>query len=168
MLEDIIPKITDISSIKGISTLLALPMLCIAYFLQTGATISWDGSVWFGLGDNLSLSTELYRLILIFLIKSIWVSFWGTVIYGALTYIDVYVDFPLIELTSVLMISFSLLGIFCSAKFEQLKLIDSFWFYGFVVWGVFLQTMKEQLEAERQKFRSAFAERRRSTGNGNA
>lgn len=166
MLDAVTPKITDISSIKGISTLLALPMLCIAYFLQTGATISWDDTVWLGLGENLPVQTELNRLILLFLLKSIWISFFGLITYGLLTQLYINVEFPFIELASVLMIAIALFGIFCSAKFTQLKLIDSFWFYGFIVWGVFLQTMKEQLDAERRKIEAAIEERRRSKQHG--
>jgi ABC-type transport system involved in multi-copper enzyme maturation permease subunit len=148
------PKIADISSIKGISTLLALPMLCVAYFLQTGATITWDDTVWFGLGKDLPVLAELSRLILLFLIKSIWISFWGMIAYGVLTQIYIHITFPFIELASVLMIAVALFGIFCSAQFSQLKLIDPFWFYGFIVWGVFFQSMKEQLDTERQKISS--------------
>ncbi|HLA35333.1 MAG TPA: hypothetical protein VJ001_10770 [Rhodocyclaceae bacterium] len=165
MLDAVTPKITDISNIKGISTLLALPTLCIAYFLQTDATISWDGTVWFGLGENLLPETELRRLILIFLLKSIWISFFGLVAYGLLTYLYINITFPFVELASVLMIAFALFGIFCSAQFVQLKLIDPFWFYGLIVWGVFLQTMKEQLDAERRRIEEAIKERRRSTEN---
>lgn len=165
MLDVITPKITDISSIKGISTLLALPMLCIAYFLQTGATISWDGTVWFGLGENLPPQTELNRLVLLFILKSVWISFFGLIAYGLLTQLYINVEFPFIELTSVLMIAFALFGIFCTSQFTQLKLIDSFWFYGLIVWGVFLQTMKEQLDAERRKIEAAIEERRKAKQN---
>jgi hypothetical protein len=165
MLDAITPKITDISSIKGISALLALPMLCIAYFLQTGAMVSWDDSVWFGLGENLPPETELHRLILLFLLKSVWISFLGLIAYGLLTQLYINVAFPLIELSSVLMIAVALFGIFCSARFTQLKLIDPFWFYSLIVWGVFLQTMKEQLDAERRKIEEAIEERKKSKQN---
>lgn len=154
MLDAVTPKITDISNIKGISTLLALPMLCIAYFLQTGATISWDNSIWFGLGENLSPQTELNRLILIFIFKSTWISLWGLLAYGLLTQLYLHIKLPFIELTAVLMIAIALFGLFCSAKFTQLQLIDPFWFYGLIVWGIFLQAMKEQLDVERRRLES--------------
>jgi hypothetical protein len=162
MLDAVAPKIADISSIKGISTLLALPMLCIAYFLQTGATIGWDGTVWFGLGENLPVEAELRRLIAIFILKSIWISAFGLFAYGTVSHIYINVDFPVIQLASMLMIAFSLFGIFCSDKFGQLKLIDPFWFYGLIVWGVFLQTMKEQLDAQRRRIEEAIDEHRKS------
>lgn len=152
MLEAVVPKITDVSSIKGISALLALPMLCVAYFLQTGVTISWDNSVWFGLGNGLSPEQELRRLITIFVLKSIWVSFFGMIGYALLAQLQVHVDFPVLQLTSVLLIAFALLGIFFSELFIQLKLISAFWFYALIVWGIFLSSMKEQLDEERRRF----------------
>ncbi|WP_143219484.1 hypothetical protein [Achromobacter xylosoxidans] len=151
MVEVVAPKIADISSIKGVSALLALPMLCVAYFLQTGAAISWDDSIWFGLGEGLPPEVELRRLIVIFVLKSVWASFFGVVGYAVLTMVHIQVDFPVIQLTSVVLIAFALFGIFCSELFDQLKLIAPFWFYGLVVWGVFLSSMKEQLNAERRK-----------------
>ena len=63
------------------------------------------------------------------------------------------------------MIAVALFGILCSAQFTQLKLIDPFWFYSLIVWGVFLQTMKEQLDAERRKIEEAIEERKKSKQN---
>lgn len=159
MIEAVAPKITDISSIKGISALLALPMLCIAYFLQSGASITWDGSVWLSLGVGLPTQTQLYRLILIFLLKSMWISFFGALIYGVISYVYINVDFPVIQLSSAMMIAFALFGMFCSKQFTQLNLIDQFWFCSLIVWGVFLQTMKEQLDVEREKLVALVRER---------
>lgn len=141
--------------------MLALPVLCVAYFLQTGATIAWDGSIWFGLGENLPPETELRRLILIFVLKSVWVSFFGVFGYGLLSYVQINFDFPVVQLASVVILALALFGIFCSNLFVQLKLIDPFWFYGLIVWGVFLSTMKEQLDAERKKIEADIENRRK-------
>ena len=151
MLDGTIPKIADIASIKGISTILALPMLCVAYFLQTGDSITLGEFVWPNPDEMLSTQITLVQLIIVFVLRSIWVSFIGVIIYGGLTQIYIRVNFPLVQLVSVLMIAFSLFGIFCSPQFPQLKSINPFWFYGFAVWGIFLQAMKEQLDEQRQK-----------------
>lgn len=161
MLEAVLPKITHASSIKGISTLLALPMLCVAYFLQSGPAIGWNNEIWFGLGQNLSIDVELRRLITIFLLKSIWISFFGMIGYGLLSYIHINVEFPAIQLASVLLIAFSIFGIFCSNRFIQLKLIDPFWFYGLLTWGLFLSSMKEQLDTERRKIEARIEKQRK-------
>ncbi len=162
MLETVVPKITDVSSIKGISALLALPMLCVAYFIQTGVTIAWDDSVWFDLGNGLPPEQELRRLITIFVLKSIWVSFFGVIGYAVLAHVQVRVNFSVLQLTSVLFIAFALLGIFCSEVFTQLKLITAFWFYALIIWGVFLSSMKEQLDEERRRNEEAVRSRRQS------
>lgn len=162
MLEALTPKITDISSIKGISTLLALPMLCIAYFLQTGSNISFGNFMVLDLDQGLSEHIQLKQLIFIFVLKSIWISSFGLLAYGLLSYIYVNFTYPVIELTSVLMIAFALFGIFCSSQFIQLKLIEPFWFYGFIVWGVFLQAMKEQLDAARIRIEQNFEDNKKN------
>jgi hypothetical protein len=146
MLEAVMPKIIDIQTLKGVSALLALPMLCVAYFLQTGPQICLGESHCFGLNANLTVVQELGRLILIFVLKSIAASFVGFVAYVLVAAAHLHIRFPLVQLTSIVMIAFSILGIFSSGKFPQLKLIDPFWFYGLLVWGLFLQSMKDQLD----------------------
>lgn len=143
---DAIPKITDISSIKGISTLLALPLICVAYILQTGANIGWDGNIWFGVPADLPDTTQLNRLILIFVLKSLWASFFAVTAYGLIAYAHHMVNFPFLHVTSVILIGFALFGIYAGETFPQIKQINPFWFYSFIVWGIFLQTMREQLD----------------------
>lgn len=145
---DAIPKITDIASIKGLSSLLALPLLCVAYILQTGANISWDGNIWFGAAADLPENIQLNRLILIFVLKSLWVSLFAVMAYGFVAYAHSQVNFPFLQVTSIVLIGFALFGIFAAETFPQIKAINSFWFYSFVVWGVFLQTIAEQLDGK--------------------
>lgn len=146
---DAIPKITDISSIKGISSLLALPLLCVAYILQTGANISWDGDVWFEVGSGLPADVQLNRLILIFVLKSLWISFIASMAYGLVAYAYLSVDFPFLQVISIVLIGLALFGLFAAEAFPPIKIVNAFWFYAFVVWGVFLQTMREQLDRHR-------------------
>lgn len=145
---DVIPKITDISSIKGISSLLALPLLCVAYILQTGANISWDGNIWFGVAADLPEDIQLNRLILIFVLKSLWVSFFAALVYSIVAFAHSEIDFPFLQVTSVVLIGFALFGLFAAETFLQIKAVNSFWFYSFIVWGLFLQTMREQLDGK--------------------
>lgn len=143
---DVVPKITDISNIKGISTLLALPLICVAYILQTDASIGWDGSVWFGVGSETYTDTiQLNRLIIIFVLKSLWIAFWSMGLYSLAAHFHYELDYPFLQIISVVLIAFALFGMFAIEKYPQLKDINQFWFYSFIVWGVFLQTMVEQL-----------------------
>lgn len=144
---DVIPKITDIASIKGISSLLALPMLCVAYILQTDATIGFDNFIWFGLNPDLASEVQLNRLILIFLLKSLWISGIAAICYSLVAVLHFEIKFPFLQVTSIVLLAFALFGLFASDKYLQLKQINQFWCYSFIVWGVFLQTMQEQLNA---------------------
>lgn len=143
---DVVPKITDISNIKGISSLLALPLLCVAYILQTDATISWDGNIWFGLNPDLPTNIQLNRLILIFVLKSLWISGIAAMAYGAVALMHYEIHFPFLQVVSIILLAFALFGIFASEKHVQLKQINQFWFYCCIAWGIFLQSMREQLD----------------------
>ncbi len=145
-MSELIPKIADIATLKGISMLLALPMLCVAYTFQTGLEIAWDGSVWLSIEADDNDRLQNSKLFFIFICKSIWVSFFAAMAYGLISYLHFEWDFPFLFIASVILISIALLGIFGQEKVEQLKNIEKFWFYAFIVWGVFLQTMKEELD----------------------
>ena len=144
---DIIPKITDVSSLKAISAILALPLLCVAYIFQTGAEIGWDGSIWFGVNEDLTQQAQLNRLLLIFVFKSVWVSLFAVIGYGFLAYGQASINFPLLQLISIVLLAFGLLGVFGAEQFPQLKLISPFWFYSCFVWGMFLHAMREQIDS---------------------
>ena len=141
-----IPKIADISTIKGISGLLALPLLCVAYILQTDATIGWDGSVWFSINSDMPANIQLNRLVIIFGLKSLWVSGIAAIILVLVRALHYEINFPFLLVTSIILLAFALFGIFASAKFPQLTSINQFWFYCCIAWGVFLQSVQEQLD----------------------
>lgn len=145
-MSELIPKIADIATLKGISMLLALPMLCVAYTFQTGLEISFDDSIWLAIepGDNERLQN--FKLFFIFICKSLWVSFFAGMAYSLVSYLHHMWDFPFLYVTSVVLISIAILGIFGQEKIEQLKSVEDFWFYSFIVWGIFLQTMREDLD----------------------
>ena len=56
------------------------------------------------------------------------------------------INFPFLQVVSIILIAFALFGIFASEKYVQLKQINQFWFYCCIAWGVFLQSMREQLD----------------------
>jgi hypothetical protein len=142
----IVPKITDVNSLKTVSTLLTLPMLCVAYFLQSGAQIGWDGNTWFNIPVDLPSSIQVHRLLLIFFLKSVWISFLGMFAYGALGAIHIYVKQPILPMLAVVMLAFGILGIFARDAFPLLNLIGPFWFYASIVWALFLNSMTAQMD----------------------
>jgi len=145
-MSELVPKIADIATLKGISMLLALPMLCVAYTFQTGLEIAWDGSVWLALSSDDGQALQTFKLFFIFICKSLWVSFFAAMAYGAISLLHYVWPFPFLYVTSVVLIAVALFGIFGAQKFEPLQEVEKFWFYSFIVWGVFLQTMREQLD----------------------
>lgn len=145
-MSELVPKIADIATLKGISMLLALPMLCVAYTFQTGLEIGWDGSVWLALNPDDGQALQTFKLFFIFVCKSLWVSFFAALAYGAVSFLHYVWSFPFLYVTSVVLIAVALFGIFGAQKFEPLQEVEKFWFYSFIVWGVFLQAMREQLD----------------------
>jgi magnesium-transporting ATPase (P-type) len=145
-MSELVPKIADIATLKGISMLLALPMLCVAYTFQTGLEISLDGSVWLAIEPDDNENLQNFKLFFIFVCKSLWISFFAAMAYGLVSYFHYGWKFPFLYVASVVLIAIALLGIFGQEKIDQLKEIEKFWFYSFIVWGVFLQTMREELD----------------------
>lgn len=145
-MSELVPKIADISTLKGISMLLALPMICVAYTFQTGLEIFIDNEIWLGVNPEDSDAWRNFKVFIIFILKSLWISFFAAIFYGVLTVLHEHVDFPVIYVSSVILIAIALLGIFGQEKIPELKAIDRFWFYAFIVWGVYLQTIIEKFE----------------------
>jgi len=145
-MSELVPKIADISTLKGISMLLALPMLCVAYTFQTGLEINVDGSIWLGLEADDGEKFKVFKIFMIFILKSLWISFFAGIFYTAITFVHFYFEFPFLYIVSVILIAIALLGIFGTDKIPEIKNIDKFWYYSLIVWGVFLQTLREKLD----------------------
>jgi len=149
---ELMPKIADISSIKGISKLLSLPMVCVAYILQTGTEIHIDNWEIISVSPNLPEQIQLNRLILIFILKSIFISAITIMGYELVKFIHIQSQKPILEVISMLCIAFALLGIFGLEHFPQIGLINPFWFYSFIVWGIYIQTTVDFFEQIDRRF----------------
>lgn len=145
-MSELVPKISDIATLKGISMLLALPMLCVAYTLQTGLEIAWGSTELLALKSDDGQTLQTFKLFFIFICKSLWVSFFAALAYGLVSWLHYEWSFPFLYVTSVVLIAVALFGIFGVQQFEPLQEVEKFWFYSFIVWGVFLQSMREQLD----------------------
>lgn len=143
---DITPKITDAKSLQDLAKIFALPMVSVAYIFQTGAIISWDGNVWFGMSPELPPEIQFNRLILIFILKAIWSGAIAAFAYAVLGSIHVATDHWLLPIIAAVFFAIALFGLFGVSRFPQLKPIDSFWFYASMVWGFFFLAMTEQLK----------------------
>lgn len=152
---ELMPKIADISSIKGISKLLSLPMVCVAYMLQSGAVISFDDIILFSIPSDISEFAQLNRLIVIFILKSLFISTVVLVLYEVLKEIHVKTNKPVLHVISMLFIAFAILGIFGLEHFPQISAINPFWFYSFIVWGIYIQTTVDKFDLIDERFRNA-------------
>ncbi|WP_368222759.1 hypothetical protein [Aeromonas sp. s4] len=150
---ELMPKIADISSIKGISKLLSLPMVCVAYMLQSGAVISLDSFVILSIPSDISAFAQLNRLILIFILKSLFISTATLIIYEMLKAIHIFTNKPILHVISMLFIAFAILGIFGLEHFPQISAINPFWFYSFIVWGIYIQTTVDKFDLIDEEFR---------------
>lgn len=74
---DFVPKLTDVSSLKAASSLLALPLLCVVYVLQDGPQIAIDGTVLLGIPSGIDQIHQVRWLLAIFVLKALWAAFWG-------------------------------------------------------------------------------------------
>lgn len=145
-MSELVPKIADIATLKGISMLLALPMLCVAYTFQTGLEINIDGSIWFALETDDGEKLKIFKIITIFILKSLWISFFAGIFYKFVIWLHSRLDFPLLYIVSMLLIALALLGIFGEDKIPETKNINMFWYYSLIVWGIFLTTLREKLD----------------------
>ncbi|GAA3720421.1 hypothetical protein GCM10022421_30890 [Oceanisphaera sediminis] len=144
---DIVPKITDIKNLQDLGKVFSLPMLAVAYILQTGVNISWDGSVWFGIPSELEEYAKFNRFVLIVILKTIWISGIGATFYAMLAGLHIYSRELLLPIAAIIMFVFGLLGLFSFEEAEQMKSVNNFWFYACFVWGFFLLSMKEQIDS---------------------
>ena len=125
---------------------LALPMLCVAYVMQDGAQIGWDGNIWLKIPVDKPPNIQLNWLLLIFLLKSLWAAGIGVLLYALLALIHHGVDFAVLQTISVLLLALGIFGIFGKSQFPQLQLMSPYWFYCSLVWALFLSAMAEQFD----------------------
>jgi hypothetical protein len=55
---------------------------------------------------------------------------------------------PVLRFLSHLLLAFGILGIFGGERFNELKNINSFWYYAAIVWGFFCVTLSKEGEDE--------------------
>ncbi len=144
MNNNIIPKISDIKSLQDLSKVFALPMLSVAYILQTGLAWSWDGKVFFEISNDMPANVQLVRYVVIVIIKSTWISFWGALFYGFIAIVDTYLQDLFLPATAIVLFTFGLLGLFDLNGLSCFKQTNHFWFYACFVWGFFFLDMSDK------------------------
>lgn len=146
---DLMPKLTDVSSLQDLSKILAWPMLVVAYFFITGPQIEFNGTVWLDIPDDLPMHNQTWLFFFIFILKALWsgsIAAFAYIFIGELhSLLYIYRNIVLFPYVASILFALALLGIFGSSQFIWLKNLDSFWCYAAIVWGFFLLAMNKQL-----------------------
>ena len=143
---DIVPKFSDVKHLSDLAKIFALPMLAVAYMIQTGFTIGWDGYFSFEIHGELTGSQALARLGLIVVGKSLWIAFWGACLYALIAMVHIFIGGGIVPLCATIFFVFALLGLFEVELPNIVPDISKFWSYCFLVWGFFLLNIKDQLD----------------------
>jgi hypothetical protein len=143
---DIVPKIADVKHLSDLAKVFALPMLAVAYILQTGFILEFDGYFSFGINNELTETQAFARFVLIIICKSIWISFFGLLIYSAIALVHIMGNEIVVPLCASIFFVFALIGLFDIQLPKEIPTISKFWSYCFFVWGFFLLNVKEQLD----------------------
>lgn len=123
-------------------------MVIVAYILQDDSTLSIFGFTFLSLNDNLPPQINFNRLIIIFIGKGLWCA---AISYAAIFILKIVSSwaliekgFPVLRILSHLLFAFGILGIFGGGRFEELKSLNSFWYYASIVWGFFCITLSRE------------------------
>ena len=143
---DIIPKFSDVKHLSDLAKVFALPMLAVAYILQTGVVLDFDGYFSFGIHNELSENQALARFILIIILKAIWVSCFGSLAYALIAFVHIMGSEIVVPLCASIFFVFALIGFFDIPIPQEAPKIEKFWSYCFLVWGFFLLNVKDQLD----------------------
>ena len=128
-------KVTDVKSLKELAQVLTYPVIAVAYFLQSGPGIGWDGSWHWGIPDHANAVGQVFFFFLYFVLKAIWVcSFVDVVDILIMQSGWEYTELVLMIL-SVALIGMGVMGLFAHNAFPQLALLNKFWYFAFLVWG---------------------------------
>ncbi|MFT6655962.1 MAG: hypothetical protein ACJAWI_002737 [Marinomonas primoryensis] len=134
---DIIPKFSDVKHLSDLAKVFALPMLAVAYILQTGVVLDFDGYFSFGIHNELSENQALARFILIIILKAIWVSCFGSLAYALIAFVHIMGSEIVVPLCASIFFVFALIGFFDIPIPQEAPKIEKFWSYCFLVWGFF-------------------------------
>lgn len=158
MAAEYLPKLTDLKNLQDLAKIFSLPMLAVAYILQTGLVIGWEGNVWLSVNTQ---SAEMYLWIsmgIIVLIKTIWASFFGLLINAAAMILHTQWNDMVYPVTAIVLFTFGLLGLFPpSDQALEIGAVNSFWFYACFVWGFFCISMQSQLAEDDRKINERIA-----------
>jgi hypothetical protein len=146
---DLAPKLTDLKNLQDLAKIFALPMLAVAYILQTGLVVSVDDSVWFSVNWERNAVFVWTMVLFIVVLKTLWMAFCGMIAHGVIGLLHTEFSQLVYPLSAMCLFTLGLLGLFPPREIvERVSSVSNFWFYACFVWGFFFIAMDRQLRGE--------------------
>lgn len=144
----VIPKISEVKNLQDLSKVIVLPLIAVSYVLQTG--LSLDLGDWvFNIPTQASPAGILFWALLIFSLKSMFISVLAVLLYVGLFYAHVLLScyrMNLLPCVALIFIALGFYGVFTEGAVAQLLVIHHSWFYTAFVVGFFLLQASAQFE----------------------
>lgn len=134
-MSDPIFKISDVKSLKELAQALTLPLIAVAYFLQTGPQIGWKDLGYWSIPDGIPIANQLLFYFLFFTLKSIWICSGVTIVDSLFILLDSeYARIGLL-VGNIVFLGTGILGLVASDSHPLLQHVNKFWFFACIVWG---------------------------------
>lgn len=149
MSADLAPKLTDLKNLQDLAKIFALPMLAVAYILQTGLVVSVED--WFRLGVNWDHNAVLVWSVVLFIVvlKTLWMALCGMVAHGIIWALHTEFSEQVYPLSAMCLFTLGLLGLFPPEEIAgRVSSVSNFWFYACFVWGFYFIAMDRQLRGD--------------------
>lgn len=144
---DLAPKLTDLKNLQDLAKIFALPMLAVAYILQTGLVVSPDETVWFSVNWERNSFYVWSMVLFIVVLKTLWMAFWGFLAHCGIGLLHATFSPLVYPLSAMCLFTLGLLGLFPPDEIaSRVSSVSAFWFYACFVWGFFFIAMDRQLE----------------------
>lgn len=145
MAADLAPKITDLKNLQDLSKIFALPMLAVAYIMQTGLVVSFDEFEFIRVNWEGSLGIAWFQTFWVVVLKTLWMALWGAIFNGVIGLLHTNWNELVYPLSGMCFFTLGLLGLFPPKEvLMNFSSVNNFWFYACFVWGFFCIAMDNQ------------------------
>jgi hypothetical protein len=149
MAADFAPKLTDLKNLQDLAKIFALPMLAVAYILQTGLVVSVEDTIWFSVDWEGNAAAAWLMALFIVVLKTLWSAACGTLVNGAIWVLQTEFNELFYPITAMCLFTIGLLGLFPPQELAtRVMSVSSFWFYACFVWGFYFIAMQKQSSGE--------------------
>ncbi|WP_092326890.1 MULTISPECIES: hypothetical protein [unclassified Pseudomonas] len=149
MAAELVPKLTDMKSLQDLAKIFALPMLAVAYIMQTGLVVSIDDTIWFSVNWEGKQAAAWLMVFFIVILKTLWMAFCGMFVHGIIGLLHTQINELVYPVSAMCLFTLGLLGLFPPEDLAaRVVSVSSFWFYACFVWGFFFIAMDRQVSGD--------------------